>query len=131
MIVSNCSEVLVGKAQAFALILRGLLGQAAKAFQPQFTAGGYLVAFLGEYDWKEAGKGRVSANFGRHAEQQMRLAAAAGSDDEGVRARACAALAQGLYERVELRGSDAERGNDLVVSEEARIVFLNCYRHCS
>ena len=96
LIVGYGSELVVGQSQVVALLgwapVRPRRPRHSSQNSPQDRD---FVTLLGEYDWKEAAKGGISAHFGRHAQQQMCLAAAAGSNDQRVRAGAGVTLRAG------------------------------------
>ena len=76
---------------------RHLLGELSQALEPELAGCRDFVALLRESNREEvAGEFDVAADLGSDAEEQRRLAASAGSDDDLVLVRVAGASPQGL-----------------------------------
>ena len=129
-VIPCAPQVIVGQAQIGALVVRSLLHQTTQALQPEFPNGGDLVILLGEHDGIEPLQRTVPAHLGRHAQQQVGFSAAPRSDHQCMGVGLAGTRAQAFQKRIELAGAHTERRYDLIVCQEARVVFLDADCHC-
>ncbi len=121
----HSAKFLVGQPQVDSVwFWRGTCGQAAYTLEPEFAAGRHLVVLLGKHEREEhRGQARVAPYLGRDPQHQGRLAASPRTDDKSVDIRIPLCFPEGLQQGFEFGEPHAERVDQCLVRQEARVVL--------